>query len=174
MCIETPEEYANHCAWAAVQGGAFVGVIAIFFVNERFGRRISLLASGALFNIGVVFQMACQGNIPLFYVGRFVTGLGIGGASFVIPQFLSECAPPASRGGIIGTVGGSDDTSLPICTRANSRGINSLKLACKLASSLAFGSTMALNERYVHSGLGHSPAQHPAVHRSYRVAVLEE
>jgi len=49
-------------------------------------------------------QMACGGNIPVFYIGRFVSGLGIGGTTFVIPQFLSESAPAAARGGIVGCV----------------------------------------------------------------------
>ncbi|KAK1146595.1 hypothetical protein N8T08_003025 [Aspergillus melleus] len=46
--------------------------------------------------------MAYQGNIPVFYVSRIVSGLGVGASTFVVPQYLSECAPPAARGGIIG------------------------------------------------------------------------
>ncbi|MBV5323392.1 MFS transporter [bacterium] len=88
----------------AVQGGAFFGVMMLYYFNERFGRRVALIAAGWVFNIGVVMQMACGGNIPVFYIGRFVSGLGIGGTTFVIPQFLSESAPAAARGGIVGCV----------------------------------------------------------------------
>ncbi|KAL4910752.1 hypothetical protein BDW74DRAFT_164565 [Aspergillus multicolor] len=84
------------------QGGAFFGVMLFYYFNERFGRRIALMAAGVVFNLGVVMQVACQGNIPAFYVGRLVSGLGIGGTTFVIPQYLSECAPAAARGGIVG------------------------------------------------------------------------
>ncbi|KAL4791206.1 general substrate transporter [Aspergillus venezuelensis] len=84
------------------QGGAFFGVMMFYYFNERFGRRVALIAAGCVFNLGVVMQVACHGNIPVFYVGRFVSGLGIGGTTFVIPQYLSECAPAAARGGIVG------------------------------------------------------------------------
>ncbi|GJN83287.1 hypothetical protein PLIIFM63780_006835 [Purpureocillium lilacinum] len=94
------------------QGGAFFGVMMFYYFNERFGRRVALIAAGWVFNIGVVMQMACGGNIPVFYIGRFVSGLGIGGTTFVIPQFLSESAPAVARGGIfeigvqVGTITG--------------------------------------------------------------------
>ncbi|KAL4787203.1 general substrate transporter [Aspergillus varians] len=84
------------------QGGAFFGVMMFYYFNERFGRRVALIAAGCVFNIGVVLQVACHGNIPVFYVGRLVSGMGIGGTTFVIPQYLSECAPAAARGGIVG------------------------------------------------------------------------
>ncbi|CAH0055036.1 unnamed protein product [Clonostachys solani] len=84
------------------QGGAFFGVILAYWSNERFGRRRALMGAAWVFNIGVVLQMVCQGNIPVFYVGRFISGLGVGGTTFVVPQYLSECAPSAARGGIIG------------------------------------------------------------------------
>ncbi|KAL4875814.1 general substrate transporter [Aspergillus karnatakaensis] len=84
------------------QGGAFFGVMMFYYFNERFGRRIALVAAGCVFNIGVILQVSCHGNLPAFYVGRLISGMGIGGTSFVIPQYLSECAPAAARGGIIG------------------------------------------------------------------------
>lgn len=62
------------------------------------------MLAGWVFNAGVIMQMACHGNIPAFYIGRFVSGLGIGGTTFVIPQYLSECAPAEARGGIVGCV----------------------------------------------------------------------
>ncbi|KAL4920276.1 general substrate transporter [Aspergillus aurantiobrunneus] len=85
-----------------VQGGAFFGVMMFYYFNERFGRRCALIAADCVFNVGVIMQVACQGKIPVFYVGRLVSGMGIGGTTFVIPQYLSECAPAAARGGIVG------------------------------------------------------------------------
>lgn len=76
----------------------FFGAILICYFNEHFGRRVALFAAGWAFNIGVVIQVA----MPTFYVGRVISGLGIGGTSFVVPQYLSETAPPVARGGIIG------------------------------------------------------------------------
>lgn len=48
--------------------------------------------------------MASLGNIPVFYVGRIVSGLGVGATTFAVPQYLSECAPASARGGIVGCV----------------------------------------------------------------------
>lgn len=48
--------------------------------------------------------MASLGNIPLFYVGRIISGLGVGATTFAVPQYLSECAPACARGGIVGCV----------------------------------------------------------------------
>lgn len=90
-----------------VQGGCFFGVMLFYYFNERFGRRFALMAAGCVFNLGVIVQVACHGNIPVFYVGRLISGFGIGGTTFVIPQYLSECAPASARGGIIGCVSSS-------------------------------------------------------------------
>ncbi|CAI7593367.1 unnamed protein product [Penicillium bialowiezense] len=86
----------------AFQAGAFFGVMVVYFVNERFGRRFALLWSSIIFNIGVIISMASMGNIPVFYVGRIVSGLGVGATTFAVPQYLSECAPASARGGIVG------------------------------------------------------------------------
>ncbi|KAJ3566020.1 hypothetical protein NPX13_g7291 [Xylaria arbuscula] len=84
------------------QGGAFFGVIMFYWINERYGRRNALHVTGWVFNLGVIIQTVAGGNIPAFYVGRVISGLGIGGLTFVVPQYLSECAPPSARGGIVG------------------------------------------------------------------------
>lgn len=75
-----------------------------YVVNERFGRRFALLWGSIIFNIGVILCMASLGNIPLFYVGRIISGLGVGATTFAVPQYLSECAPACARGGIVGCV----------------------------------------------------------------------
>jgi MFS family permease len=76
----------------------------MFFFNERYGRRVALIMAGVIFDIGVILQIASNGNVPVFYVGRIVSGLGIGGSSFVVPQYLSENAPAIARGALIGCV----------------------------------------------------------------------
>jgi MFS family permease len=36
------------------------------------------------------------------YAGRFIAGIGVGGASMVCPLYVSENAPRAIRGGLTG------------------------------------------------------------------------
>lgn len=84
------------------QGGCFFGAILIYWLNERFGRRKSLITAGTVFCIGVIMQLCSVGRIGLMYAGRAFTGLGVGSSSLVIPQYIAECAPPAVRGGLVG------------------------------------------------------------------------
>jgi MFS family permease len=75
-----------------------------FWFNEKYGRRAALIVAGILFDIGVILQIASHGNVAVFYVGRIISGLGIGGSSFVVPQYLSENSPAIARGALIGCV----------------------------------------------------------------------
>ncbi|EKD18019.1 uncharacterized protein L3040_004558 [Drepanopeziza brunnea f. sp. 'multigermtubi'] len=84
------------------QAGCFFGAIACYFLSEMLGRRVPLLICGAVFNSGVIMQMASSGEIGLIYAGRALTGLAVGASSLIIPQYISECSPPAIRGRLIG------------------------------------------------------------------------
>ncbi|KAL7270439.1 hypothetical protein RUND412_006853 [Rhizina undulata] len=84
------------------QAGCFFGCIFVYWMNERFGRRSSLITGGSVFIVGVILQLVSSGHTGLMYGGRALTGLGVGSCSLVIPQFISECAPPGIRGGLVG------------------------------------------------------------------------
>ncbi|CZT05143.1 probable monosaccharide transporter [Rhynchosporium graminicola] len=84
------------------QAGCFFGAILCYWMNEKLGRRIPLMICGSVFNVGVIMQMASNGTIGLIYAGRAFTGLGVGASSLIIPQYISECSPPAIRGRLIG------------------------------------------------------------------------
>lgn len=43
-----------------------------------------------------------MGSIVAMYIGRLVAGLGVGGASMVVPLYISENAPRGIRGGLTG------------------------------------------------------------------------
>ncbi|KAF2093306.1 MFS quinate transporter QutD [Rhizodiscina lignyota] len=87
---------------ATFQAGAFFGVIFCYWFNERYGRRIALIMAGCIFNIGVIMQLAAHGNHAVFYVGRILSGFGVGASTFISPQYLSETSPPSGRGAVIG------------------------------------------------------------------------
>ncbi|CAL3965630.1 hypothetical protein PZA11_002533 [Diplocarpon coronariae] len=84
------------------QAGCFFGAIACYALSEKLGRRLPLMICGAVFDVGVVLQLASAGEIGLIYAGRALTGLGVGASSLIIPQYISECAPPAIRGRLVG------------------------------------------------------------------------
>ncbi|KAM0231524.1 hypothetical protein ACHAP5_011027 [Fusarium lateritium] len=87
---------------STLQAGCFAACFFTSYFTEKFGRRWCLIGTGVVTTIGVVLQAASTGNgsLPLMYVGRFVGGLGVGGASSLVPLYVSECAPRAIRGGL--------------------------------------------------------------------------
>jgi sugar porter (SP) family MFS transporter len=82
--------------------GCFFGAIGASFLNERFGRRWTLIGLTVVFLIGAALQTAAHHEIGLIYGGRVIAGLGIGGMSAITPVFVSESAPPEVRGRITG------------------------------------------------------------------------
>lgn len=82
------------------QGGAFFGVIIGSFFSERFGRKWTVTGSGIVFIIGAVLQLLK--NINTLYVGRVLSGLGVGSTTVIIPVYIAECAPAVIRGRLVG------------------------------------------------------------------------
>lgn len=72
------------------------------WITDRYGRKWCLVGTGILTAIGIIMQAASAttGNFPAMFVGRFVSGLGVGAASMLTPLYVSECAPRAIRGGL--------------------------------------------------------------------------
>ncbi|GAM37220.1 hypothetical protein TCE0_022f06954 [Talaromyces pinophilus] len=84
------------------QAGCFFGCILCWLITRKLGRRSILMICGALFNVGVILEIASPGILGLIYAGRVVTGLAVGASSMIIPTYISECAPPALRGRLVG------------------------------------------------------------------------
>ncbi|KAK5113053.1 hypothetical protein LTR62_003632 [Meristemomyces frigidus] len=82
--------------------GCFFGAIASSFINEKFGRRPTLIGFCSIFMVGAAIQVAAHHAIGLIYAGRVIAGLGIGGMSSVVTVYVSENAPPRQRGRIAG------------------------------------------------------------------------
>ena len=82
--------------------GAFFGSIAAAFLNDRYGRRYSLMGFSIVFILGAAVQTSAKHNIGMIYGGRVVAGLGIGGMSSITPLFVAENCPPGVRGRITG------------------------------------------------------------------------
>uniref|UniRef100_A0A060T463 ARAD1C39094p n=1 Tax=Blastobotrys adeninivorans TaxID=409370 RepID=A0A060T463_BLAAD len=85
-----------------LQAGGFFGALFMSPIAERFGRRMTMIATACVFLIGAIMQVAGGGGLPLFYVGRVVAGLGVGGATMVIPTYVAEVVPKNIRGLLMG------------------------------------------------------------------------
>ncbi|KAJ5537675.1 hypothetical protein N7513_005627 [Penicillium frequentans] len=80
--------------------GAWVGTLANGYLADRLGRRLTVLVAVAVFCVGVIVQ-ACTQNKDYVFAGRFVTGLGVGSLSMVVPLYNAELAPPEIRGSLV-------------------------------------------------------------------------
>ena len=77
--------------------GAFLSALCIFPVSERFGRRRTIQAACAVFCCGVLIQIVPSNALACFYVGRVVSGLGLGAATAIAPCYNAETAPKEIR-----------------------------------------------------------------------------
>lgn len=82
--------------------GCFFGSIFAAYLNDRFGRRYSLMFFSVIFLIGAALQVGAHHEIGLIYGGRVIAGLGVGGMSSITPVFVSENCPPKIRGRVAG------------------------------------------------------------------------
>ena len=80
--------------------GATVGAAMAGWAADRFGRRITLVATAATFVLGSLISAVAVGTGTLL-LGRIVVGLAIGVASMVTPLYLAELAPAAKRGAVV-------------------------------------------------------------------------
>jgi MFS family permease len=78
--------------------GAGVGALLSFLINDRLGRIRSMRIYQALYAIGSLIACFSYGNVGVLYLGRIVTGLGIGACTVVGPMTIAEVAPAATRG----------------------------------------------------------------------------
>ena len=81
---------------ALVIGAAF-GSFVSGRLADQYGRRKTLILLGLVYMFGAI-GTSLSPNVPIMVPLRFFLGLGVGGASAVVPMFLAEIAPPGKRG----------------------------------------------------------------------------
>ncbi|KAK3217563.1 hypothetical protein GRF29_1g3401614 [Pseudopithomyces chartarum] len=101
---ERQKENANLSANIAstLQAGCFFGCFLASWMADKYGRKAALVVNGFITIVGCVIQSCSFGSIASMYVGRCIAGVGVGGASMVVPLYISENAPRAIRGGLTG------------------------------------------------------------------------
>ena len=77
--------------------GCIPGALIAGRLADHFGRRPTLFACAWLFLVSGIAS-AIVGSFVQFVIARFATGFSIGLCSMICPVFISEFAPPASRG----------------------------------------------------------------------------
>ncbi|WJX39266.1 Fibroblast growth factor 3 [Trifolium repens] len=80
--------------------GAVIGAAVGGWINDRFGRKRSIVIADTLFFIGSAI-MAAATNPAILIVGRVFVGLGVGMASMASPLYISEASPAKVRGALV-------------------------------------------------------------------------
>jgi MFS transporter, SP family, arabinose:H+ symporter len=88
-------------AMGAALYGTVVGSLFGGWPTDRFGRKQTLIAIGALYVVSA-FGCAFAPGVGTFIAARFLGGLGIGVSTVAAPLYISEIAPPAYRGRLAG------------------------------------------------------------------------
>jgi sugar porter (SP) family MFS transporter len=80
--------------------GATIGAIASGRLTDKVGRRAVLLGAAASFAFGGLASAFASGAAMLI-VARVIVGAAIGVASYAVPLYISELAPPRWRGWLV-------------------------------------------------------------------------
>ncbi len=84
-------------AIASALYGTVFGALFGGWPADRFGRKFALLWIGLLYIVGAAGS-ALAPAVGTFIGARFIGGLGIGVSTVVAPMYITEIAPPKSRG----------------------------------------------------------------------------
>src|SRR4051794_3208467 len=85
---------------AAVPLGAVAGAALSGPISDGRGRRETIIGSAAVFAAGALVSAAAPG-VEVLVIARVVIGVAIGLASAAAPVYISEVAPPESRGRLV-------------------------------------------------------------------------
>jgi sugar porter (SP) family MFS transporter len=81
--------------------GAMSGAVAGGSIADRIGRRSTLVWGGVIFLLGSLLAFWSP-DVTILIVARGLLGIAIGFTSVTAPVYISELAPPRSRGLLIG------------------------------------------------------------------------
>ena len=81
--------------------GTVLGALFGGWPTDKFGRKKTLLLIGVLYVVSAV-GCALANNVGVFIAARILGGIGIGISTVAAPLYISEIAPPAHRGRLVG------------------------------------------------------------------------
>ncbi|CAG8146528.1 unnamed protein product [Penicillium salamii] len=82
--------------------GTMIGALAGAPIADKLGRKWSITLWCMILNVGLIVQISSpDGHWYQMVIGRWVTGLGVGGCSLVVPMYQGESAPRHIRGAMI-------------------------------------------------------------------------
>ncbi|QEU60877.1 Hxt5/Hxt3 [Kluyveromyces lactis] len=81
--------------------GCAIGGIILSKLGDMYGRRIGLMIVVLIYVVGIIIQIASIDKWYQYFIGRIISGLGVGGISVLSPMLISETAPKHIRGTLV-------------------------------------------------------------------------
>ncbi|XP_077988286.1 proton myo-inositol cotransporter-like [Glandiceps talaboti] len=91
--------------WEELIVSVTIGAAAVFallggFMNDKVGRRPTILVASFVFTVGAIL-MGVAPDVNFILAGRIIVGIGIGLASMTVPMYIAESAPAHLRGRLV-------------------------------------------------------------------------
>lgn len=83
--------------------GTLFGALIAAPIADRIGRKYSISFWNLIVSIGFIIQISANRDWVQIMMGRFVSGLGVGALSLLVPMYQAETAPPWIRGAMVCT-----------------------------------------------------------------------
>ncbi|CCK69118.1 sugar porter family MFS transporter KNAG_0B06940 [Huiozyma naganishii CBS 8797] len=81
--------------------GCAIGGIAFSKIGDQVGRRLALVFVTAVYMVGLVISIASINKWYQYFIGRIISGLGVGGIAVYSPLLISEVSPKHVRGTLV-------------------------------------------------------------------------
>ncbi|WPH01343.1 Quinate permease [Acrodontium crateriforme] len=79
---------------------AWFGTLTNGWLADAVVRRLCAVIACVVFIVGIIVQ-ACTESASYVFAGRFITGVGVGSLSMIVPLYNAELAPPEVRGSLV-------------------------------------------------------------------------
>ena len=81
--------------------GCAIGGIILSKLGDMYGRKIGLISVVVIYIVGIVIQIATIDKWYQYFIGRIISGLGVGGIAVLSPMLISEVSPKHMRGSLV-------------------------------------------------------------------------
>ena len=81
--------------------GCAIGGIVLSKLGDMYGRKIGLISVVVIYIVGIVIQIATIDKWYQYFIGRIISGLGVGGIAVLSPMLISEVSPKHMRGTLV-------------------------------------------------------------------------
>ena len=78
--------------------GAAIGGITLSKTGDMWGRKFGLITVVLVYIVGIVIQISSIDKWYQYFIGRIISGMGVGGIAVLSPMLISEVSPKKLRG----------------------------------------------------------------------------